>query len=110
MREFTVSLGSRYVNTPIFQDVNSDGTLSNTFFVGTWEFDEVPNSPDDTFFTVDAAHVGRLDLIAFRAYGNPRLWWVIAHKNLIFDQRSIKTGTVLRIPTRSTVQRILQNA
>lgn len=108
-RQFRVPISSRYANTPIFQDEDEQGSPTNTFFYGTWEFVEMPDSPDDTFFTVDLAHIGRLDVIANKVYGDPRLWWVIANKNLITDQRSLKTGTILRVPARTTVQRLLLN-
>ena len=49
----------------------------------------------------------RLDLLANKFYGTPRLWWIIAQANNIGDGTfTIKAGTKLRIP--QDVQSILR--
>ena len=52
------------------------------------------------FYTVDQSEQGRLDLIAFKVYGNTRLWWVIASANLIEDTINLPiAGDILKIPS-----------
>lgn len=42
----------------------------------------------------------RLDLIAYRVYGDATLWWRIADANPeILDWAEVQPGTVLRIPS-----------
>lgn len=45
----------------------------------------------------------RLDLLAYRYYGDCALWWVIAEANDIANPLRITVGTRLRVPSRSTV-------
>jgi nucleoid-associated protein YgaU len=40
----------------------------------------------------------RLDWIAYRAYGESKMWRLIAEENGITDPRSVKAGTVLSLP------------
>ena len=55
-------------------------------------------------YTVTAADYGRLDLVAYRTLGDPRLWWVIAHVNDIPNQfERLAVGRSLRIPTATAV-------
>jgi hypothetical protein len=52
------------------------------------------------FYTVDQSEQGRLDLIAFKIYGNSKLWWVIAAANLIEDTLKLPiAGDILKIPS-----------
>ena|SRR5947209_7851305 len=56
-----------------------------------------PKSPDHTHVRV-LREGERLDQLAGEAYGNPRLWRVIAEENDIDRPRFVPTGTPLRIP------------
>lgn len=68
-------------------------------FWGTWIAPEITFSPFDTYHTITQADAGRLDLIAYRYYQTPELWWVIAEANgLMFPSEELEEGTVLRIP------------
>lgn len=64
-----------------------------------------PYGPDilDGVETID--HVltaeDRLDLLAFRYYGDEDYWWVIALANRISDPFSIVPGRTLRIPSEA---------
>jgi hypothetical protein len=58
-------------------------------------------SNEDKIHIVSAEEVGRLDLIAFKYYKNPLLWWIIAERNHIEDVLAIKKDTVLFIPPNS---------
>lgn len=45
----------------------------------------------------------RIDLIANKYYNDPKLWWIIAMVNNISNPLSIEYGTVLRIPSYSSL-------
>jgi hypothetical protein len=68
-------------------------------FWGTWIAPEVPYSPSDIYHTVTEADESRIDLIAYKYYQTPELWWVIAEANgLMFPCEELAEGTVLRVP------------
>lgn len=56
--------------------------------------------PSDTDLIITAAETDYLDTLAYKYYGDPTLWWVIAMVNNIGKGRmSIEPGLQLRIPT-----------
>lgn len=58
----------------------------------------------DVFVQIDAELENRPDLVAQKAYGNPRLWWVIYEFNGIRDPLfELRRGTILRIPEQERV-------
>lgn len=58
--------------------------------------------PDDLIITANEGD--RLDALASKFYGSPRLWFVIASvNNLTKGSMHIKPGTQLRIPSRSRI-------
>lgn len=64
---------------------------------------EVAENSTDTYFIVDTDHENRLDLVSYKFYGTPLLWWVIAEASDIFNPLIVPVGTVLRVPVRSTL-------
>jgi hypothetical protein len=61
----------------------------------------LPAAGDD-IFTVTLGYQNRLDLISFRFYSTPNLWWAIAQVNNLVDPfLDIPVNTSLRIPKRS---------
>ena len=46
----------------------------------------------------------RIDQIAFEAYGDPRLWRVIAKFNSLRDPGRLPTGLLLRIPPLASLE------
>ena len=64
---------------------------------------------DEDQYVIHRASDGeRMDQIATRYYGNPRLWWVIAEVNDLFRWwDEIETGVEIKIPTREALARIL---
>ena len=69
------------------------------------EIDPAPRSVTDTRHVVQRQD--RLDLLAFRYYGDWRLEWAIAVANDIRDMTlDLKVGMVLIIPDKSTIDRI----
>lgn len=82
---------SRYRDAAII----GDGT--NLYFGRRTIGNTLPRG-DDRFATVRM--VDNLHLIAFRAFGDERLWWVVADFNDILDPMAdLVPGTVLRVPS-----------
>lgn len=86
---------SRYHSTRV---ITEDG---RTFF-GQWS---QPKSRDvgERLYVITGPDVDRLDLVAYKMYGDPFLWWVIAWYNNILDPMSLEVGDRLRIPDYETL-------
>ena len=55
--------------------------------------------------TLSAYEVGRLDLIAYKYYGDVQLWWIIAQANSIIDPiDGMSAGDILVIPSLRDVE------
>ena len=71
------------------------------------EIQETPNEVNikhttgDQFYIVPVEHENRLDLIAYKFYNTPRLWWVVAYANKLDDPFNVPVGSRLRIPPYS---------
>lgn len=58
--------------------------------------------PDDMYYVVTASD--RIDLLAYRFYGNAELWQFIAHVNNLYNLPSdLKPGLEIRIPSKQYV-------
>lgn len=93
MVEYT-SRTSRYRNTP-----NSEDNVAQE--------DDLFILPDntDTAITVTGEMRGRPDLIAYEAYKNPLLGWIIMRRNNIMKAEDIVLGMRLFVPS---VQRVYE--
>lgn len=60
-------------------------------------------SEDDTYYKVESQSTNRLDYVAHVVYRNSKLWWVIAMANDIEDPNNVPLGTVLTIPSQSSL-------
>lgn len=74
----------------------------NGDFFGTRQPLNLREDASDLFYTV--SDCDRIDLIAYKYYGDVRLWWVIAEFNNIINPLELYAGTVLRIPTYDRIQ------
>jgi hypothetical protein len=91
---------SRFRDSKIYTD-----PITGIDFYETYQVHNFPPSPNDLYHEVAPGEEGRLDLITFRYYGNPALWWAIADANsLSFPPTDIVVGLVLRIPALQTIQ------
>lgn len=63
----------------------------------------IEETRDDSFYSVESGYVNRLDLVSYRFYGTPLLWWAIAVVNHIDNPMDVKAGIVLRIPTLKSI-------
>jgi phage tail protein X len=67
-------------------------------FWGMLEYPDIPIQPDDILYTVIEGD--RLDLLAYREYGDPILKHVIAAVNDIdIEPTDLNAGTDIRIPS-----------
>jgi hypothetical protein len=82
--------------------------FEGTVFWDTPYFPDILPQDNDIFVTVDSNYVGRLDLLAFDAYGDVDLWWVIALANgLELLPTDMVIGKKLRIPSKNYVDSII---
>lgn len=69
------------------------------YFLGTFPPTKIPPDASDKFYIVEANDNGRPDIIAYKMYGDPALYWIILWINDILDPfETIYPGMLLRIP------------
>lgn len=84
--------------------MSSNGTLS------ILTIRPVPAYSDDPIYTIEPQYNHRPDLLAYDMYGDHRLWWIFAQRNLdaiedpIYD---IVAGTQIYLPDKERVLRAL---
>jgi len=70
------------------------------YFMGTFTPPIIPSDSTDKFYVLEAGDVGRADLISYKMYKTPGLYWVILYMNNIIDPfEDMYPGMLLRIPT-----------
>jgi hypothetical protein len=77
---------------------------------GLWPFRgiTIPSDISDSTHEVTLDEEYRWDLIAYREYQTPYLWWVLCLANKVLDPFvSPKAGDSLRVPAGNRVNRIL---
>lgn len=57
----------------------------------------------DTTFVITGNLVNRLDLVSLKFYSTPRYWWVLAYYNKIKNPYSLPHGTILKVPSYTTL-------
>ena len=94
-------MNNRYNNSLIQKDVNGKRKFSTTII-------PVPNiSIDDAFIQTNA--IERLDLLAYKFYGNSALWYVIAAANgLGKGSLIVPVNSTLRIPSITNIQKQIE--
>lgn len=91
---------SPWANTPI----------RNNQYLDTLKIRPVPSASDDVLYTVQPQYTHRPDLLAYDVYGNQKLWWVFAQRNMsvlkdpVFD---LVAGMRIYLPKASQLQRYL---
>ncbi len=72
-------------------------------FFDLLDLDEIPEQIDDLKYRVTS--VDRIDLLAYRFYSDPTLWWVIARANdMHLLPSDLKVGEEIRIPSPAWVK------
>lgn len=95
----TYSKSSPYYNTPSWGQ-----------FLDIWSSKTIPADVTDAHYQIDAAYNLRPDLLAFDLYQDTNLWWVFAVRNpdvLIDPLLNFRTGTVIYVPTKTTLKNAL---
>ena len=90
---------SPYLNTPI-----------KDFYLGVMAKRSIPASSNDELVTIEAKYNERPDLFANDYFGSPRLWWVLATRNmdtLVDPIADFKTGVQIFVPNPETIQDIV---
>ena len=65
-------------------------------YLGILKIRPVPKESDDVLYTIQPQYTHRPDLLAYDVYGDSKLWWVFAQRNMdvvkdpVFD---IESGT-----------------
>jgi hypothetical protein len=75
-------------------------------YVETFNQSLITRSDDDKFHTVLKEQENRLDIIANIYYNDPSFFWIIALANELVDPFVIKAGSILRIPSITSLYTI----
>lgn len=70
-------------------------------------YPDIPFSPNDVFIQLTTDQASRVDLIAFDAYGDAELFWIILLANNVDYPNQLIEGQTIRIPSQKTVDTIL---
>lgn len=89
--------GSRYHRFNRIRDDEGDEYLES------YEELKLPERADDHYHQVQPGEENRLDLISYKYYGTPLLYWVIAEASGLDDPQNVPAGITLRIPTRASL-------
>ena len=78
--------------------------LDNTdVYTETFNKSEIPKNDNDTFHVVQNNEENRLDIISNTYYKDASMYWVIALANNLVDPFILKSGSILRIPSLSSL-------
>jgi hypothetical protein len=94
---------SRFVTVPLYTYI--DTTTAVEYFWGLPRRLEFVD--DDEFVDHYPKENEQLHQIAFHYYGNSFLWWVIAQVNDVYRPWDLPTDAPLRIPSKTTLARLL---
>ena len=84
----------RYRDTWAYQDTD------DRYFLGTFNPITIPAHRSDHVYLVEAGDLARPDLLAYKLYQNPKLYWIILWLNGINDPfQQLYAGMALRVPT-----------
>jgi hypothetical protein len=79
-------------------------------YLDTLRIRAVPAASDDVLYTVQPQYTHRPDLLAYDVYGNAKLWWVFAQRNIdilkdpVFD---LVAGISIYLPKAGQLQKFL---
>lgn len=100
-RQIRLRPTSRYKSTRVYRQGREES------FYGSWNPPTItPDETEDQFYHVKISDIGRLDQLAFKFYGDPALWWVLAQVNSITNPLAMVVDQILRIPSISRVNAI----
>ncbi|MGY8864213.1 MAG: baseplate wedge protein 53 [Methylophagaceae bacterium] len=79
-------------------------------YLGILKIRPVPKESDDVLYTIQPQYTHRPDLLAYDVYGDSKLWWVFAQRNMdvikdpIYDMIA---GTEIYLPQDSKLKKLL---
>lgn len=85
-------------------------TNQNNLFLELLNIRPIPAEPDDFYYSIENQYKHRPDLLAYDLYGDSKLWWVFAQRNMeiikdpIFD---FAPGTKIYLPKKSNLSQFL---
>jgi hypothetical protein len=85
-------------------------TEQNNLYLELLTIRPVPAEPDDFRYEIETKFKWRPDLLAYVAYGSPKLWWVLVQRNMdvlkdpIYD---FVPGKIIYLPKKENLQRFL---
>ena len=89
------TISQRFKRTWAFKD-----SEKGRYFIGTFAPVNIPEHFSDKIYIVEAGDTYRPDIISYKFYRNPNLYWIILWLNGISDPFSeLYPGMALRIPT-----------
>ena len=72
--------------------------------LGWWERRVIPQRDDDLFHTITGQEATRPDIIAFNAYGDANLeWLVMQYNNIVDNVVELAEGMEIRLPPKQRV-------
>lgn len=86
------------------------GTSTWGPFLDVWQGKTIPTSSDDAVYQIDSPYNLRPDLLAYDLYKDTGLWWVFSVRNpnvLLDPLMNFRTGTIIYVPTLTTIKRAL---
>jgi hypothetical protein len=81
-------------------------------FLDLWIGKTIDPAVTDAHYQIDPTYNLRPDLLASDLYQDSNLWWVFALRNpdvLVDPLLSFRTGTIIYVPTKSTIQSAIGN-
>ena len=79
-------------------------------YLGKFEIRPIPAEDDDFLYEVETQYTHRPDLLAYDLYGNSKLWWVFAQRNMdvlkdpVFD---LVPGVKIFVPKGPNLKSVL---
>lgn len=81
-------------------------TKINQNYLEEWAMRSIPIDDSDADYVIQSQYKHRPDLVAFDAYGDSKLWWVIVQRNMDIIKDPIydfEPGLTIKIPRKETV-------
>jgi hypothetical protein len=85
-------------------------TSQSKLYLDIWKPRAIPADSDDYDYLIQPQYNYRPDLLAYDLYGNPKLWWVFAQRNvdILFDPiYDFKAGTIIKLPKKTYLLKAL---
>jgi len=85
-------------------------TPQNRLYLELLDIRPVPAEPDDFLYTIESQYQHRPDLLAYDLYGNEKLWWVFAQRNMAIIKDPIydfEIGNKIYLPKKTNLERFL---